>query len=132
MKYCADTWLLLKIADKDKRALELVNSIKKGKDKLVVPVVTVLEIIRKLIQKSNLKASDEFIFLIDHTENISVIDVDLDLAKKAGKLSASYGIPSIDAIIAQTCISEKCVKVLTDDRHFDSLHKKKVLKKHSW
>lgn len=132
MRYCADTWFFIQLSKGHPKAVEVLARIKKGKSRLIIPSVTILELTRLSIRTGKMDKLEMVLHFIDRSKYIDVIDLDLVLAKAAGKLSASFGIPSIDAVVAQTCISEKCGKVLTDDGHFNILEKRKVLKKYSW
>jgi len=132
MKFCADTWFFIQLSKGHPKAVEILERIKRGKGRLVIPSVTILELTRLSIRTGKMDKLEMVLHFIRRSIYIDVIDLGLNLAKEAGKLSASYGVPSIDAVVACTCISEKCGKVLTDDGHFDILEKQKILKKYSW
>ena len=51
MKYCVDNWFLIKLAQKDARALEIKRNAIEGKDRLFLPTIVITEIFRKLYQK---------------------------------------------------------------------------------
>lgn len=102
MKVWPDTWFFVQLSKEHPKAVDVLRKVAKGKDRLMDGS-------------------------IDRSKYFDVIDLDVTIAKAAGKLSATYGIPTVNAIIAQTCISERCGKVLTDDNHFDTLEKNEIV-----
>ncbi len=130
MRYCLDTWFFIKLSESDPKALKLIRETKKNS--FFVPSVTILELTRSAIRKGKLKDLNDLISSLMKGKNIKIIDCDIKIAKKAGEISASYNIPSIDSIIASTSIINKCHKLLSDDSHFNKLHKNKMIKKYSW
>ena len=129
MKYCIDTWFLVKISEEDKKAKEILRG---SKNSFVIPSVVILEITRIGIHRGKKKKVDSIIsdFLV--RKNIEIINCNIEIARKAGEISASYGVPTVDSIVAATAILTKCHKLLSEDEHFELLHKKKVIKKQSW
>ncbi|MEE9151129.1 MAG: PIN domain-containing protein [Thermoplasmata archaeon] len=130
MRYCLDTWFFIKLSESDAKALKLIRETKKNS--FFVPSVTILELTRSAIRKGKLKNLTDLISSLLKEKNIKIIDCNIEIAKKAGELSATYNIPSIDSIIASTSIINKCHKLLSDDSHFNKLHKNKMIKKYSW
>ncbi len=130
MKYCLDTWFFIKLSESDPKALKLIKETKKNS--FIIPSVTILELTRSAIRKGKLKDLNDLISSLMKGKNIKIIDCDVKIAKKAGEISASYNIPSIDSIIASTSIIHNCNKLLSEDSHFNKLHKNKVIKKQSW
>jgi len=132
MKLCADTWFFVQLSKEHPKAVDVLRKVAKGKDRLIIPTAAILELTRLSIRTGKMDTLEKVLRLMDRSKYFDVIDLDVTLAKAAGKLSATHGVPTVDAIIAQTCISEKCAKVLTDDNHFDPLDKMRLLKKYSW
>ena len=130
MKYCLDTWFFVKLSEKDPTAMKLIKETKKNN--FIVPTVTILELTRRAIRKGKRKDIEALISSLMGAKNIEVIDCNIEIAKKAGEISANNNIPSIDSIIASTSIVSKCQKLLSDDSHFDKLQKNKLIKKYCW
>lgn len=130
MKYCIDTWFFVKLSESDPAALKLVKETKKNS--FIVPSVTLLELTRSAIRKGKLKNIENLVTSLMKAKNVEVVDCNIEIAKKAGEVSASYNIPSIDSIIASTSIIYKCHRLLSDDSHFDKLQKNKLIKKYRW
>jgi predicted nucleic acid-binding protein len=58
----------------------------------------------------------------------TAIDISRRSFMHAGDLRLKYDIPTIDSIIAATCISENIKHILTyDRRHFESIKKIKII-----
>ena len=125
-----DTWFFIKLSEKDLTAMKLIKETKKNS--FIVPTVTILELTRIAIRKGKLKDINDLISSLIGAENIEVIDCNIKIASKAGEISATYNIPTVDSIIATTAIIYKCHKLLSDDSHFDKLQKNKLIKKYCW
>jgi len=130
MRYCLDTWFFVKLSESDPKAIKLIKETKKNS--FVIPSVTILELTRTAIRKGKLSDLEDLVSSLIRGKNMEIIDCNVEIAKKAGEMSASYNIPSIDAIIASTSIIHNCHKLLSDDSHFNKLHKNKVIRKQSW
>jgi predicted nucleic acid-binding protein len=130
MKYCVDTWFFVKLSEQDPTAMKLIKETKKNS--FVVPSVTILELTRSAIRKGKLKNLNDLISSLMKGKNIKIIDCNIEIAQKAGEISASYNIPSIDSIIAATSIIHNCNKLLSEDSHYNKLHKNRLIKKYSW
>ncbi len=51
MKYCADTWFILNLFEKDIKSVNILQEIKYGKANLVIPIAVYAESVKKLLQK---------------------------------------------------------------------------------
>ncbi len=129
MRYCADTWFFVETSKGNPKDLNILRNVRKGKDFLVVPSVVLLELTRETIRSGKPKIGEEIIRTMKTVRNIKIVDASMEICSNAGKLSATYNIPAIDAIIAATAIKHKCRTVLTADEHFDILSRQKVVKK---
>jgi len=132
MKYCTDTWFFIELSKQEPQALKILNDLKKSKNKLVVPSVVILELTRRAIRTGTKKYMDELIKSLKSIKNVFIAECDVDVAEKAGEISADFNIPSIDSIIAATSIINKCNKLISNDFHFDKLKKNKLIKLVSW
>jgi len=59
--------------------------------------------------------------------NLTVIPLTLEISKQAGRLRALNSLPTIDAIIAATALSEKLPLVTLNPKDFKRVKKLKLL-----
>lgn len=127
MKYCSDTWFILKLFSKDEKAKQIIKNVKYGKDELFVPMIVVSESYKKLMQKGvREKRINQFFDSLELSSKIEFIPSDKKIAKEAAKMSLSQRIPLIDSIIATTSNLLGCHFVLTAGQHIKNLKKIKV------
>ncbi|HLC74266.1 MAG TPA: PIN domain-containing protein [Candidatus Nanoarchaeia archaeon] len=133
MKYCADTWFLLKLFNKDTRAKDIINELRYGKARLTIPCSVIAETVRKLMQQG---ASEyiikTFLGYIEPSEKIEIIELDQLLAVEAAKISLAYGLAMMDAFVAVTCATNGCDVLLSGDSDYAPLVKRKYLKIQAW
>jgi predicted nucleic acid-binding protein len=110
------------LTDENESYFELAEAVKNQKIIGVVSVVTLTELIKNLGIENRKK-------ILDLTStNLVFINVTQRIAMHAGDLRLKYDIPTIDSIIAATCISENIKHILTyDRRHFESIKKIKII-----
>jgi len=133
MKYCADTWFLLKLFNKDVRAKDIINDLRYGKARLTIPCSVIAETVRKLMQQgASQDIIDVFLEYIQPSEKIEVIEIDQLLAVEAAKISLTYGLAMMDAFVAVTCVLNGCNTLLSGDSDYDGMVKRKYLKTISW
>lgn len=133
MRYCTDTWYILKLSDRDVKAIELLNNVRFGKDELVIPIIVVSESYRKLLGKGVPENKIDSLFNeMEVVPKISVVEIDKDIAKEAAKVCLSHNVPLIDATIASTCKLLKCDFVLSDDDDLKKLHQRRYIRIKSW
>lgn len=125
MKYCADTWFMIKLATRDSKALEIKENVLEGKDRLYIPTIVVTELFRKFMQKGKKEAEMEsFLNNLTASEKVKTVFLDENIAKEAAKLSFSHDVPTVDSVVAATCKLSNCDKLLSDDRDLKKLHRK--------
>ena len=133
MQYCTVAWFLLKLLKGDTKALEILENVKNTKDRLMVPIVSYSEFIKKLWQGGiNEKKIDEFLETVDSSKNIIISSPTREIAREAAKVSLSYSLSLLDAFIAATSKISKCDLLLTADSDFRPLIKNKYVKVKSW
>jgi predicted nucleic acid-binding protein len=132
MKYCADTWFLIELSKSEPKALKIMRNMGKHKNKIVIPSVVILEITRISIRSGKDQILDELIKSLELHKNVEIVDCNLEISKKAGKISANYNIPSVDSIIAATAILYNSDRLISKDSHFMKLNKSKLIKLKYW
>ena len=110
------------LSDENETYLELAKAIKNQKIIGVVSVVTLTELIKNLGIENKQK-------ILDLTStNLVFINITQKIAIQAGDLHLKYDIPTIDSIIAATCIVENIKHILTyDHRHFEPVKNIKII-----
>jgi predicted nucleic acid-binding protein len=133
MKYCADTWFILKLFKQDLKAQNILREVRVGKDELIIPIIVIAESYKKLYQQSvSDRDVEAFIDNIEVIEKVSIIPIDKSTAKEAAKVSLSNNVPMLDSIVAATAKVLICHFVLSDDSDLKKLHQKKYIKIKSW
>ncbi|MCS4538529.1 MAG: PIN domain-containing protein [Thaumarchaeota archaeon] len=125
MKYCSDTWFLIKLATQDAKAREIKRNVLDGKDRLFIPTIVITELFRKLMQKGKKESEmDSFLNNLTASEKVKTVFLDEGIAKEAAKLSFSHNIPTVDSIVAATHKLPNCDKLLSEDKDLRRLHSK--------
>lgn len=133
MKYCADTWFILKSFEKDALGLDIIKEAKFGKAQVIIPISVFAESTKKLMQQSiPLKAIDLFFQGIENTEDIILVNLEKNIAQEAAKISLSHNIAMLDAFVAATAKIMGCEYLLTKDEDFKSLIKRRYIRVKSW
>ena len=133
MRYCADTWFLLELHNKNERAVRIFRETVSGKNHIVIPTVSILEIIRIAIRTGeSLAKIDSMLNELKLMQKIQLIVLDETIAREAAKISVSCNVPAVDSIIAATCKVSNCDVLLAKDDHLATLAKKKYLKIENW
>jgi len=86
-------------------------------ESLIVPVITIYEVFKKLLQEVD---EDKAIMAIAHMKLGKVIDLDSDLAINAAKIGKEKQLALADSIIYATAKKHNCV-LWTQDKHFKEL-----------
>jgi len=133
MKYCVDTWFLLELFRNTEKASRIFKETIEGKNKLVIPTISILELIRLSIRTGEkLSKVESMLNELKISQKVQVIVLDETIAKEAAKVSVSYNISTVDSIIAATCKISECDKLLSKDDDLVGLAKKKYLKIENW
>lgn len=133
MRYCADTWFLLSLFDREDKAKKVLTNTEFGKDFIFVSNITYAETMKKLFQKGNSQFQIlNFFDLLKNTGKVSFIAPDLKIAEETARLSLSCGLHLIDSFVAATAKLMNCDVLLSDDSDFQPLIKRKYIKVQSW
>lgn len=126
MRYCADTWFILQLFAKSEKAFSILKNVKYGKDLLLVPFIAVAETYRELSRRgTKQKDIDMFFDALFASAKIQFVSPDIEIAKESARISVSYNLPLIDAVVVSTSKLLGCI-ALSADSHIKSLHKKYV------
>jgi toxin FitB len=84
---------------------------------LIVPVITIYEVFRKISREHTTERALEFIAEMQHGR---VVDVDVELALDASRLSQQHHLAMADALIYATA-HQNGASLWTQDAHFKDL-----------
>jgi predicted nucleic acid-binding protein len=94
MKYCADTWFLLELYKNSEEAVRIFRSVLEAKNKIVIPTVSIMELLKVSIMKGEkLSKIESLVKELKATQKVQVVVLDEELAKGAAKISVNFSIP---------------------------------------
>lgn len=133
MRYCADTWFLLELAAKEPKAIRILQGVREGKDRLVIPLTVIAETSKKLLQHGiSFRDVDTFFETLEFSDKVHILYPDRAVAREAARVSLSYAVPMFDAFVAASAQLAQCDTLLSHDSDFAPLVKRKYLKMHGW
>ena len=132
MKYCADTWFFLQIANQHPKAVDVWKEIKEGKGRIVVSTVVIAETIKQLLRKNLNKHIGSLSEAFRTSDKITVIDVTKEIAEDGGRYAYGQDMPTVDGIILSTAIKTDHRNVLSNDEHYKTAEKQKLVKRIFW
>lgn len=125
MKYTADSYFFIQLSKGMQKAKNIWEEIKLGKGRLVVPTIVLVEIKKRLLSHGLNQYANELIEELEASQKVSIIDLTLDIAKKAGN---SYKCTTPDAVILTTAIETGYFNLISDDQHFTLAEKQGKIK----
>ncbi len=133
MRYAADTWFLLFLWNKDETAQRIMSDVNGGKARLLIPYAAVAEATKKLMQRGNsAERIESFWSLLEASEKIRFISLEKSVALEGARVSMTYGIPTMDALIAASAKLSGCNMLISGDADMAKLARKKYLAVKSW
>ena len=118
MKYTADSYFFIQLSKGTQKAKDIWEEIKLGKGRLVVPTIVVVEVKKRLLSYGLSRYADELVEALEASQKISIVDLTLGIAKKAGTLGNSYKCTTADAVILTTALETGYDSLISDDKHF--------------
>ena len=98
-----------------------LNGIEKGKWQGVTSTITLMEITVRPWQLGREAAAREYEAVLVHFPNLSVVDVDRNVARAAAQLRAKYNVTPPDALQVAASLSFGAKAFLTNDRRISRL-----------
>ena len=98
-----------------------INGIEKGKWQGVTSTITLMEITVRPWQMGREAAAREYEAVLVHFPNLSVVDVDRNVARAAAQLRAKYNVSPPDALQVAAGLSFGAKAFLTNDRRLSKL-----------
>jgi len=98
-----------------------INGIEKGKWQGVISTITLMEITVRPWQLGRESAAREYEAILVHFPNLSIVDVDRNVARAAAQLRAKYNVSPPDALQVAASLSFGAKAFLTNDRRLSRL-----------
>lgn len=97
------------------------NGIEKGKWQGITSTITLMEITVRPWQLGRESAAREYEAVLVHFPNLSVVDVDRNVARAAAQLRAKYNVSPPDALQVAASLSYGAKAFLTNDKRLSRL-----------
>ena len=98
-----------------------INGIEKGKWQGVTSTITLMEITVRPWQLGRESAAREYEAILVHFPNLSMVDVDRNVARAAAQLRAKYNVSPPDALQVAASLSYGAKAFLTNDKRLSRL-----------
>ncbi|MBI5822602.1 MAG: PIN domain-containing protein [Chloroflexi bacterium] len=98
-----------------------INGIEKGKWQGVTSTITLMEITVRPWQLGRESAAREYEAVLVHFPNLSIVDVDRNVARAAAQLRAKYNIAPPDALQVAASLNFGAKAFLTNDKRLSRL-----------
>lgn len=120
-----DTPLFIYFLENNSRYRDLaqitINGIEKGKWQGVTSTITLMEITVRPWQLGLEAAAREYEAVLVHFPNLSIVDVDRNVARAAAQLRARYNVSPPDALQVAASLSFGAKAFLTNDKRLSKL-----------
>ena len=120
-----DTPIFIYFLENNERYGELaritINGIEKGKWEGITSTITLMEITVRPWQLGRESAAREYEAVLVHFPNLSVVDVDRNVARAAAQLRAKYNVSPPDALQVAASLSYGAKAFLTNDKRLSRL-----------
>jgi predicted nucleic acid-binding protein len=120
-----DTPLFIYFLENNERYGELaritINGIEKGKWEGIASTITLMEMTVRPWQLGRESAAREYEAVLVHFPNLSVVDVDRDVARAAAQLWAKYNVSPPDALQVAASLSYGAKAFLTNNKRLSKL-----------
>ena len=98
-----------------------INGIEKGKWQGVTSTITLMEISVRPWQLGQETAAREYEAILVHFPNLSIVDIDRNVARAAAQLRAKYNVAPPDALQVAASLSYGAKAFLTNDKRLSRL-----------
>ncbi len=98
-----------------------INGIEKGKWEGVTSTITLMEITVRPWQLGRESAAREYEAILIHFPNLSIVDVDRNVARAAAQLRAKYNVSPPDALQVAASLNFGARAFLTNDKRLSKL-----------
>jgi predicted nucleic acid-binding protein len=109
-------------------SMEVVNAFQSGKVVAFSSVITLAEVLPKPIEVKNERLAKKFMEFLKYGKNLTLVEISIDIAEKAGILRGSYpDIKALDAIQISTAIDVGADVFISNDKKLKQIKEIKVL-----
>jgi predicted nucleic acid-binding protein len=98
-----------------------INGIEKGKWEGITSTITLMEITVRPWQLGRESAAREYEAVLVHFPNLSVVDIDRNVARAAAQLRAKYNVSPPDALQVAASLNFGAKAFLTNDKRLSKL-----------
>ena len=98
-----------------------INGIEKGKWQGLTSTITLMEITVRPWQLGQETAAREYEAILVHFPNLSIVDIDRNVARTAAQLRAKYNVAPPDALQVAASLSYGAKAFLTNDKRLSRL-----------
>jgi predicted nucleic acid-binding protein len=103
---------------------ELLEGIETGRWRGVTTVITVMELAVRPFQAGQDVVARKYEALLAHFPNLSLVDIDRDIARGAAQLRAEFRLRPADALQAAGCLVAGAEVFVTNDRRLSRLEER--------
>ncbi len=100
---------------------EVFKANNKGEIQLITTTLTLMEVLVQPYKNNRKDLVEKYEQIITGSPNIEVIDIDLDIARKAAEIRAIYNLKTPDAIQVSASILQKADIFLSNDAGFQKI-----------
>lgn len=109
-------------------AREIVNVFQSGKTAAFSFVITLAEVLPKVIEVKDERLARKFTQFLRYGKNLSLVEISTDIAERAGRLRGRYpNIKALDAIQISAAIDVGADAFITNDKKLEQIKEIKVL-----
>ncbi len=93
----------------------LLSGIESGQRSAVMSVVGLMELTVRSFQVGRSEVAQQYEALLVHFPNLSIRDIDRDIARRAAQLRGEFGVGALDALHVATAVAEGATALVTND-----------------
>ena len=108
-------------------APSLKNSLAAGDFQAITSVITLLEVLVHPLRNNNPTLAAQYREILLHSEGLSIVPLNQDIAEEAAQLRAIHGIRTPDAVQLATAAKGSASFILTNDSTFPAVSGMQVL-----
>lgn len=107
---------------------KIIDFVQQKEKYILSSVLTLTEVLIKPVEKGDKILTEQFISFLKNEENLSLVEISIEIAEKAGKLRGEYPfIRTVDAIQIATAIEGTADIFITNDKKLRQIKKMKIL-----
>jgi predicted nucleic acid-binding protein len=99
-------------------AKRVLQSIESGRPEGIISAITLTELLTAPAQANDLSAMRDYELYLLNFPHLSILPLDVEIAREAAHLRASTGLPTPDAVILATARKSGADAVITNDKRW--------------